>query len=81
MRRTQREVLGPGVGSVAIIAKKYTGVQPDFMITQRRQQEDTRRAAMELASSNKEIDFKAWTDASIFPNICSVNGSKFQIIS
>lgn len=79
-RPTRREVLGPGVGAVAVIASKPSAVPKDLIIIQRRQQEDMRRAAVESVESNKQFDFKVLSTqchrAHIFP---SVNGSKLQI--
>ena len=55
---SRREVSGPGVGAVAIIARAPATVPKDYLIIQRRQQEDLRRAAAEAVESNRQFDFK-----------------------
>ena len=57
MRRT-REVGGPGVGAVAIIARAPPAVPKDFLIMQRRQQEDTLRARAQAAEELRVFDMK-----------------------
>jgi hypothetical protein len=54
----RREVSGPGVGAVAVIAKMPSTVPPDLIIIQRRQQEDMRRAAVEAVQGNRDFEFK-----------------------
>jgi len=57
LRRT-REVAGPGVGAVAIIARPPPTVPIDFLIMQRRQQEDTLRSRAQAAEELRVFDIK-----------------------
>lgn len=49
---------GPGVGAVAIIAKAPSSIPADYLILQRRAQEDLRRTAVDAVESNKKFDLK-----------------------
>jgi hypothetical protein len=57
LRRT-REVGGPGVGAVAIIARAPPAVPNDFLILQRRQQEDMLRTRAQAAEELRVFDLK-----------------------
>eukprot|EP00047_Mylnosiga_fluctuans_P004903 m.237208 g.237208 ORF g.237208 m.237208 type:complete len:510 (-) comp13099_c0_seq1:123-1652(-) len=65
LRLNRREVTGPGVGAVAVVAKHPSARPADYIIIQRRQQEETRRVAIQKVEDNRQFDFKCrWEQAS-----------------
>ncbi len=63
--RRAREVTGPGVGAVAIMARHPANMPSDFLILQRRQQEENLRGRAQAADELKFFDIKVSYDLSV----------------